>query len=165
MSGEIIRAETDADIAAIRALHEASFPGAAEARLVDRLRDGGWLVLSLLAERDGALIAHVAFSRLAVRGPSLRAVALAPVSTAPARRRRGVADRLIRAAHARLAAAGEAMSFVLGDPAYYGRFDYDATLAARFSCAYAGRALQALALDGEATAGGELVYPPPFADM
>ncbi len=54
----IIRPETDQDRAAIWHANQAAFEGNAEADLVDALRDGGFVVLSLVAEVDGKVVGH-----------------------------------------------------------------------------------------------------------
>lgn len=63
-----------------------------------------------------------------------RASILAPLAVAPAAQGRGVGGALVRAGLARLDADGIDLVFVLGDPAYYGRFGFrparDAGLAA-----------------------------------
>ena len=48
-----IRPETAADLAAIREVNRLAFDGEDEARLVDALRDGGYVRVSLVAEEDG----------------------------------------------------------------------------------------------------------------
>jgi len=47
-------------------VHEAAFPTPAEAQFVDALRTSGHLSLSLVCERDGAVVGHVAFSPVTV---------------------------------------------------------------------------------------------------
>ncbi len=64
----VIRREESHDIAEIRAVHLAAFPGPTEARLVDALRDAGRLVVSLIAERAGHIVGHIAFSPLTIVG-------------------------------------------------------------------------------------------------
>ncbi len=71
---------------------------------------------------------------------------------------------MIENAHHVLEEAGERLSVVLGDPAYYGRFGYEATRAAGFQSEYQGDYLQALAW-GDAPATGRLVYPPAFSRL
>ncbi len=56
-------------------------------------------------------------------------------------------------AHLRLQAAGETLSIVLGDPAYYGRAGYDHDRAAGFGSDYQGPSLQALAFGSGAGDG------------
>jgi putative acetyltransferase len=141
-----IRPATGGDVAAIDALLRRSFPAADEALLVQRLCIDGDMVLTLVAddEETGALAGMVAFSRMDVRvnDVPLAAVALAPVAVEAAYRQQGVAEALIAAGHQHLGDAGYLLSFVLGDPSYYGRFGY------------AGDNLMALALqDGKLPCG------------
>ena len=69
----IFRDETVADIPAIHALTKAAFAGAAHASgteqaITDTLRDTGALRLSLVAESDGVVVGHAAFSPVVI-GP------------------------------------------------------------------------------------------------
>ena len=49
---------------AVWAVNQAAFARADEADLVDKLRDGGFAILSLVAVRDGEIIGHILFSRM-----------------------------------------------------------------------------------------------------
>ena len=57
-----IRPERAGDFAAIQAVHASCFPSLYEAKLVDALRAAGKLSISLIAEVDGKIVGHVAFS-------------------------------------------------------------------------------------------------------
>ncbi|QDX27585.1 N-acetyltransferase [Sphingomonas suaedae] len=167
-----IRHATGGDVAAIDALLRRSFPAPDEAMLVQRLCIDGDMVLTLVAddEDSGALAGMVAFSRMdvTVNDVSLAAVALAPVAVEAAYRRQGVAEALIGAGHRHLGDAGYLLSFVLGDPAYYGRFGYAADLARGFDSPYAGEYLMALALqDGRLPCGvrGAATHASAFAAL
>lgn len=105
---------------------------------------------------------HILLSRLVAPERSL---ALAPLSVLPTYQRMGIGSALVRQASDLAAAAGWAAVFVLGDPRYYGRFDYSVSAAARFKTPYAQEHTAALALDPEtfASLGGALVYPTAFA--
>jgi len=91
-------------------------------------------------------------------------VALAPLAVAPAMQRHGCGAALIAEGHRFLQAAGERLSVVLGEPAYYGRFSYAHARAAGFSSDYQCDALQALSW-GEAPTTGRLVYAPAFSGL
>jgi putative acetyltransferase len=163
----IIRPEKSADIAGISEVVAAAFGGRAEADLVQRLRDSGDLVLSLVAEDDGAIVGHVAFSRLWIEGDGTRfpAIGLAPVSVLPERRRKGTARALIGAGHLRLKTLGEKIVFVVGDPDYYKRFGFSRETAKVYDCVYQGDDMQALRLSGDVSGAGEVVYPPAFVGL
>ncbi len=158
-----LREEEDGDQGQVRGLIEASFPGTGEALLVDRLRSDGDIVLSLVAEDSGVVVGYVSFSRLTVvdGAAPFRAVALAPLAVYPEYQQQGIATRLIREAHACLAALGETLSVVLGEPGYYGRFGYHHRRAAGFESDYQSPYLMALSF-GSAPSGGRLVYPAAF---
>src|SRR5438552_1181557 len=119
----IIRPEHSADLDAIRAVHECSFPTPVEACLVDRLRNAGRLAVSLLAEADGAIIGHVAFSPVTTSDGHAGA-GLAPVAVVPSHRRQGIAAELIEQGLAACRAAGFGWAVVLGEPRYYCRFGF-----------------------------------------
>ena len=147
-----IRPAAGDDVARIDALLRASFAAPAEAMLVRDLCTDGDMVLTLVAidARDDALVGMVAFSRMtvAIHDKPVAAVALAPVAVAPIHRDRGVAEALIQAGIDQLEAAGIVLCFVLGDPAFYGRFGFDADFARGFATPYAGDHLMALPLQG-----------------
>lgn len=162
-----VRDERDDDRAAIHHVNAAAFGQEDEAALVDRLREDGDVLLSLVAEVDGAVVGHVLFSRLLVETAAggREAVALAPAAVLPAHQRRGIGAALIRAGLDRLRARSASAVFVLGDPAYYGRFGFLARLAEEFDCAYACEAFQALELSSGALAAlrGRIRYPVAFS--
>jgi putative acetyltransferase len=157
----VIRDEEPAEIPAIRAVVEAAFARTLEARLVDRLRADGHRAVSLVAVDGGEILGHVFFSPM---DAPFRALALAPVSVAPHRQRSSIGSRLIREGLLRAAACGWEGVFVLGDPAYYGRFGFSSARASGFASPYAGPHLMALALGGALPASeGRIEYAPAFA--
>jgi putative acetyltransferase len=168
MSMMSIRTATPRDRDAIREVEEHAFGQKAEAGLVDALVANGDTVLELVAEEDGAVVGHILFSRLYVQSgvSQYPAVALAPLAVEPSFHKSGIGGALVREAHIRLKDAGETLSIVLGEPAYYGRFGYSHERAAGFASDYQCEALQALAWSAEAPVEGALVYAPPFgADL
>ncbi|WP_029073877.1 GNAT family N-acetyltransferase [Kaistia adipata] len=169
----IIRDETTADYAAIKALVDAAFLGhphsnQGEARLVGALRDAGALTLSLVAEADGKLVGHIAFSPVEVDGKEQGWYGLGPVAVQPGLQGRGIGRALIEAGLARLAALGAGGCVLVGDPAFYGRFGFRADP----RLTYAGvppEYFMALALapqDGKTPAipAGAVQYHPAFDD-
>lgn len=162
----VVRHEAPEDYAAIRAVLLQSFEGSDEADLIEELRRGPDLVLALVAEDRGEVVGHVAFSRIRVQDgdDAYHAVALAPLAVRPESRNLGVATQLIREAHACLAALGETLSIVLGEPDFYRRFGYSRDKAVDFESDYQSRYLLA-ATFGAAPTSGTLVYAAPFGPL
>ena len=160
-----IRLEEPRDAPEIRDLLEACFPGYGEADLVDALRSDGDIILSLSAEDEGVVVGYIAFSRLRVEGEdTAQAVALAPLAVYTEYQQQGIATRLVREGHACLAAMGETLSLVLGEPNYYSRFGYSHRRAVHFESEYQSPYLMALSF-GAAPWEGRLVYPQAFAAL
>ena len=158
------RPEHPKDVAAIRAVLEAAFPTAAEARLVDALRSNGRLSLSVVASDGAGVIGHVAFSP--VEAGAGRGVGLAPMAVLPAHQQKGVGALLVREGLASCVATGCGFVVVLGEPEYYGRFGFERASARGLDNEYgAHEAFMVLELEpGALPEGGGLVrYAPEFA--
>jgi putative acetyltransferase len=162
-----IRPERADDVEAIDAVHLAGFPTPAEARLVRRLREAGKLTVSLVAEDDGEVVGHVAFSPVSAATGAI-GTGLAPVAVLLTRRRRGIAARLIEEGLSATRAAGFGWAVVLGEPAYYARFGFRPAREFGLSDEYGGGdAFQAIELiPGAMPLNGGLVrYAPEFASL
>ena len=160
------RPESPDDVSAGRAVNLAAFPTAAEADLVEALRDSdAWIDgLSIVADDGGGnVVAHALLTRCHVgRWPAL---ALAPCAVLPRVQRRGAGSAAIRAALGAAGAMGENLVVVLGHPGYYPRFGFvpASRLGVRASLEVPDEALMALALDPDAEAPrGTIAYPAPF---
>jgi putative acetyltransferase len=161
----LIRLELPGDAPGVRAVLTAAFGGCVEADIVERLRADGDLVLALAAQETTGVVGYVAFPRLTIDLGARRvpAVGLAPLGVVPDRQRQGIGAALVRAGLARLKDRGEGLVFVLGDPAYYGRFGFKAMDG--FVSRYAGPYFQALKLAPDAPDApdaGRVVYPKAF---
>ena len=132
-----IHSERPGDAAAIHAVHVGSFPTDLEARLVDLLRAAGRLPVSLVAEVDGAVVGHIAFSPVTAASGAVGA-GLAPLAVSGPHRRQGVAAALVRAGLEACRAAGFGWAVVLGEPAYYSRFGFRPAAEVGLSDEYAG---------------------------
>jgi len=120
----VIRESGSSDVAAIKALYPAAFPDEDLLPIVTTLLAGEIDVLTLVATADDALAGHILFTRGAVPGHARPAALLAPLAVAPERQRQGIGNRLVRSGLERLRADGTGPVYVLGDPAYYGRFGF-----------------------------------------
>jgi putative acetyltransferase len=161
-----IRVESPSDASAIGNVIRQAFGQEDEARLVASLRDEGHVRLSLVAEEGGSVVGHVLFSRLAIetQGGTVEALALAPLAVVPEWQGRGIGSALVREGLRICAERGHRVVIVLGDPEFYGRFDFSADRARLLRSLYSGPAFQALELVAGALEGveGEVIYPPPF---
>lgn len=125
----LIRDETATDIPAIRRLITSAFlnlpqSSGTESAIVDRLRDHGGLVLSLVAVTPSGVIGHLAASPARI-GTQDGWGLIGPLAVLPAHQRRGIGSALIAEALRRLRQTSQGAALV-GDPAYYGRFGFTA---------------------------------------
>lgn len=141
------------DALEITQLHRAAFDGEGEAKLVSMLEADGDVAASIVAEEDGRVVGHVLLSRMDVEadGTPIEALALAPVAVLPERQGVGIGGALVRSAEAAARQQGAQAIFLLGEPEYYSRFDYDVAAAKPFASPYAGDYWQALIIDGDIT--------------
>jgi putative acetyltransferase len=95
---DLIRDERPGDMRAIHALLTSAFPTDQEALLVERLRQAGRLIVSLVAEIEGGLVGHIAFSPVTIEHPAgiVAGTGLAPLAVHPLRQRHGIAARLVK---------------------------------------------------------------------
>ena len=158
---------TRADYEAVRTINIAAFGGGHEATLIERLRDDGLVIASLVAVDDEAgIIGHILFSRLTIHMDDsvMSAVALAPAAVLPEHQRRGIGSSLIRDGLRACQSASERVVIVVGHPSYYPRFGFSATLVRRLQSPWSGAAFMALELEPGALAGitGQVKYPAAF---
>ncbi len=144
-----IRPAEAGDLGAIRAVHRAAFPTAAEADLVEALeREGDAVGLAgrrRRRARSSAMSCSAGWRSPATGAPIGRS-ASRPSPCFPAFRDRGIGAALIEGALAIARATGEELVFVLGEPDYYRRFGFSAEAAAPFASPYAGPYFMALGL-------------------
>lgn len=162
----LVRGEVRGDHASIRTLNRMAFGSDYESALIDRLRADELAAVSLVAVDQDAIVGHIMFSALAVSmdGWAVRSAALAPMAVTPARQRQGVGSALVRQGLEAVAAQGYEAVFVLGHPAYYPRFGFNAALAGKLSSPYASDAFMAMELVPDALRGdvGHVTYPDAF---
>lgn len=162
-----IRRETIGDETAIHDVHASCFPTDAEARLVDLLRAAGRLRVSLVAEIDGAVVGHAAFSPVTVDG-GISGLGLAPLAVIESHRRRGIAASLAVQGLAACRAEGAGWAVVLGEPEYYARFGFQPASEFGLVDEYGGgAAFQAIELAPGALPreAGIVRYAPEFASL
>lgn len=121
-----IRPEQPDDYRAVHRVHAAAFPTEAEANLVDRLRQAGKAIVSLVAEVDGSVVGHVLFSPVTIQGEAAvyTGLGLAPVAVLPAHQNQGIGGQLITQGLAVCRQLGQPWVVLLGHPSYYPRFGF-----------------------------------------
>jgi putative acetyltransferase len=125
----IIRPETPHDDEAITQVTLAAFTGKfsnnpTEHLIVKGLREAGALSLSLIAEADGKVVGHVAFSVVTINGEAQGWYGLGPISVLPELQKQGIGSKLIQAGLARIRKMGARGCVLEGDPNYYNRFGF-----------------------------------------
>lgn len=158
-----IRPEQSADEDLIRAVTTSAFLEAQrsdgnEASIVHGLRTAGALTISLVADDEGAIIGHVAFSPVMIDGFHDGWFGLGPVSVQPSRQREGIGTAMIEAGLAHLRSQGAKGCVVLGDPGYYCRFGFAVDPNLRLAGvppAY----FQRLCFDGQPRSGSVTYHP------
>lgn len=125
----VIRPETTHDhnrveeilIAAFRDHH---YSDQNEHLLLNRLREEGALVTTLIAEQAGLAVGHIAFSKVLVDDEDLNWYGLAPLAVHPDFHLQGIGTELVNAGLKEIQNLGAQGCVVFGDPNYYGRFGF-----------------------------------------
>lgn len=125
-----IRLEQPGDSAPISEVTAAAFLEAThtcghEADLVEWLRAAGALALSLVAEKNGEIIGHVAASPVKIAQSSGQWFGVGPISVMPKYQRQGIGSQLMRAVLERMRATGARGCVLVGDPSFYRRFGFE----------------------------------------
>lgn len=163
-----IRTEQPEDLDAIYQVNTAAFGKPGEAKLVDLLREEGALTVSLVAELDGEVVGHIAFSPVTLdRQPEDAAAAgLGPMAVLPEVQRQGIGLRLIRAGLEACQDAGVEMVVVLGHPGYYPKAGFVSSTQFGITCKWKVPEevfmVQALKAGALTQFGGVVQYHPAF---
>jgi len=126
----VIRDEAAGDVGVITEVTAAAFADLeisdqTEPFIVEALRAAGALTLSLVAEVDGRVVGHIAFSPLSLSDGTGDWYGLGPVSVLPELQRQGIGKALIREGLARLRALGARGCCLVGHPEYYRKFHFE----------------------------------------
>jgi putative acetyltransferase len=125
----LIRSETSTDVSAIAEVTVAAFKTLAisnhtEQFIIAALRAAKALTISLVAEVDGRVVGHVAFSPVTISDGSPNWYGLGPVSVLPECQRRGIGSALIQEGISRLKDCDARGCCLVGHPEYYRRFGF-----------------------------------------
>ncbi len=122
-----IRVENPQDYLNIAEVNTLAFARENEANLITEIRNSNFYIpkLSLVAEIDNNIVAHIMFSYIHLIGEErLRVLSLAPVAVIPEFQKQGIGSALIRNGLEKADAMGEALAIVLGYPLFYNRFGF-----------------------------------------
>ena len=124
-----IRNETHDDVAAIAEVTIAAFKtleisNHTEQLIIEALRAAKSLAVSLVAEMDGQVVGHIAFSPITISDGTADWYGLGPVSVLPEYQRKGIGKALIEEGLARLKSLNAKGCCLVGHPDYYRRFGF-----------------------------------------
>lgn len=125
----IVRNEKRSDVKVISEVTIAAFKNHpisnhTEQFIIDALRDANALTLSLVAEINGQVVGHIAFSPVTVSDGSMGWYGLGPISVLPEYQRQGIGKSLVYEGLSLLKAMGGKGCVLVGDPKYYERFGF-----------------------------------------
>ena len=125
----LIRDELPADIPVISEVTLAAFESMeisnhTEQFIVEALRAVKALVISLVAEVDGRVVGHIAFSPVTMSDGTKDWYGLGPVSVHPDFQRQGIGKALIHEGLLRLKKLGAKGCCLVGHPQYYRQFGF-----------------------------------------
>ena len=125
----ILRKETVADVEAITEVTIAAFKNHqisnhTEQFIINALRDANALTISLVAEIDGRVVGHIAFSPVIISDGTKDWYGLGPVSVLPDYQKQGIGKSLINEGLSLLKDMSGKGCALVGDPNYYKRFGF-----------------------------------------
>ena len=163
MKGRIeIRSETNKDIPVIAEVTAAAFQflevsNQTEHYIIEALRAARALSLSLVAEFQGRVIGHIAFSPLRTSDGTPDWYGLGPVSVLPKYQRQGVGKALVQEGLSRLKDLQARGCCLVGHPEYYKKFGFD-TLPGLVHEGVPPEVFLALSFDGKIPQGTALFH-------
>jgi putative acetyltransferase len=128
----LIRAETPADLNAIAEVTVAAFRTLAisnhtEHFIISALRAANALTISLVAEVEGRVVGHIAFSPVTISDGCPHWYGLGPVAVLPEYQHQGIGTSLIQEGLSRLKGLNAHGCCLVGHPGYYTRFGFKNT--------------------------------------
>lgn len=126
----VIRNETDADVSTITEVTVAAFKALAisnhtEQFIIEALRAAKALTLSLVAEVDGRVVGHIAFSPVTISDGTRNSYGLGPLSVLPEYQRQGIGKALIEEGLSRLKGLNAQGCCLVRHPDYYTKFGFE----------------------------------------
>ena len=128
----VIRNERDGDVSTITEVTVAAFRTLAisnhtEQFIIEALRAADALAVSLVAEVNGRVMGHIAFSPVTISDGTPNWYGLGPVSVLPEHQRQGIGKALIGEGLSRLKDLNARGCCLVGHPEYYKKFGFKNT--------------------------------------
>jgi putative acetyltransferase len=125
----IIRKEKNTDYKAITNVTIAAFKDHPVSRqtehfIINALRSAGTLTISLVAEINGKIVGHIAFSPITISDGTTEWYGMGPVSVLPDHQKQGIGKALINEGLALLKNMGAQGCALVGPPDYYKKFGF-----------------------------------------
>ncbi|MCK4752545.1 MAG: N-acetyltransferase [Planctomycetes bacterium] len=125
----IIRKETQSDVGEISNITKLAFENPpysnnTEHFIINALRAANALTVSLVAENDGKVVGHIAFSPVNFSDGSENWYGLGPISVVPYCQRQGIGTKLVNEGLNLLKDQDAKGCVLVGDPNYYERFGF-----------------------------------------
>lgn len=126
----MIRDETAEDVDVITDVTIAAFEAVeisqqTEQFVISALREASALTLSLVAEVDGSVVGHIAFSPVSISDGTRGWYGLGPVSVTPDLQGNGIGKALIKEGLVRLRGLNAKGCCLVGHPGYYEKFGFE----------------------------------------
>ena len=126
----LIRDEKDTDYSVISDVTKSAFEtmeisNHTEQFIIDALRSAKALTVSLVAEIDGLVVGHIAFSPVTMSGGTSDWYGLGPISVHPDFQRKGIGKALIQEGLSRLRKLKAKGCCLVGHPEYYRQFGFN----------------------------------------
>lgn len=126
----VIRDEMESDAAVITQVTVAAFEtmeisNHTEQFIIEALRSARVLTLSLVAEVEGRVVGHIAFSPVAISDGTKNWYGLGPISVLPEYQRRGIGKALMQEGLSQLKELNAKGCCLVGHPQYYRKFGFE----------------------------------------
>ncbi len=135
-----VREENKNDIEAIRAVNDRAFNQPQEGMVIEKLRNSGCDILSLVAVKDNEIAGHILFSPVVLddHPGGTGGMGLAPMAVMQEFQGQGIGSMLVREGIKRLKERSVPFIIVLGHEQYYPRFGFEPASKYGIKCQWDG---------------------------